>query len=65
MRATSNATEYTAIEVVRFGNHPSHGRHYAAQPLTADMPEASGDPDGRLKIPHLWSRKIPHPVQQD
>jgi len=23
------------------------------------------DPDGQLKLPHLWSRKFPHPVQQD
>jgi len=22
-------------------------------------------PDGQLKLPHLWSRKFPHPVQQD
>ena len=22
-------------------------------------------PDGQLKLPHLWSRKIPRPVQQD
>lgn len=23
------------------------------------------DPDGQLKLPHLWSRKFPHPVKQD
>jgi hypothetical protein len=22
-------------------------------------------PDGQLKLPHLWSRKFPHPVKQD
>ncbi len=22
-------------------------------------------PDGQLKLPHLWSRKFPHPVRQD
>ncbi|OTP75916.1 Mobile element protein [Caballeronia sordidicola] len=22
-------------------------------------------PDSQLKLPHLWSRKFPHPVQQD
>ena len=27
--------------------------------------EALGTPDGQLKLPHLWSRKFPHPVKQD
>jgi hypothetical protein len=27
--------------------------------------KAGSFPDGQLKLPHLWSRKFPHPVQQD
>jgi hypothetical protein len=26
---------------------------------------SAADPDGQLKLPHLWSRKFPHPVKQD
>jgi hypothetical protein len=29
------------------------------------MSSEIGNPDGQLKLPHLWSRKFPHPVKQD
>ena len=32
----------------------------AAKRLTIQI-----DPDGQLKLPRLWSRKIPHRVKQD
>ena len=30
-----------------------------------DIRKNMTDPDGQLKLPHLWSHKFPHPVEQD